>query len=114
MSPMTALLHTMYSLLKQGGYAALKDTVYSPVFYGAVAFILVLERLYPAKPDQKMLSVGFFHDMAWGVFELSLVGVVVSAYTELLQDLYKASIFSRIFVFIIWNTSFHGPSSCFR
>src|SRR5262245_61141709 len=40
-------------------FAVLKDMALSPMFYAAMFFIFIFEWRYPAKPKQKLFSVGF-------------------------------------------------------
>lgn len=83
------LKEQLYWPLLHGMEGVLKDTFYSPFFFGAVIFILILERVYPVNPKQKMFSAGFFHDSIWLVIGLLFEGLVVAAYTKGLRGLYK-------------------------
>ena len=78
----------IYWPLLHGMEGVLKDTIFSPFFFGAVVFILLLERLYPVNPQQKMFSVGFMQDSVWLVIGLLFEGVVAAAYTKGLRGFY--------------------------
>jgi len=80
--------HVYWPLL-HGTESVLKDTIFSPFFIFAVGFILILERLYPVNPKQKMLSMGFMHDSTWLVLGLLFEGIVVVAYVKGLRAFYQ-------------------------
>ena len=66
----------------------LRETIQSPVFLTAVAAILALEHFFPADPEQKVFSTGFFHDLLWLLLALAFTGSVLVVYTELLRTFY--------------------------
>jgi len=67
---------------------AARSFLLNPVFYVVLATVFALERVIPAKPDQRFLSVGFAQDFLWfgldGVMRLALIPV----YAALLKSLY--------------------------
>ena len=60
----------------------------SPLFYIAVAFICILERLFPVKRNQKFFSTGMFQDFFWFISDGILKIAIVAAYVSFLQHAY--------------------------
>ncbi len=73
-----------------GAGSILEKTLLSPLFVGAVAFILVLERLRPVDPKQPTFSAGLLQDGGWMIFALSFEALIVGRYTHALKTLYDA------------------------
>ena len=73
-------------------YASLIDlfrnTIFSMPFWLALLVTLGLQRLAPARPEQKVFSSGLAHDMVWFFYETVLQTLVVITYVELLARLY--------------------------
>ena len=61
----------------------------APIFIGAVVFILLLERLYPAKLNQKIFSVSFFQDISWAFFQGVGEATVTFAWVLVLRGFYE-------------------------
>jgi sterol desaturase/sphingolipid hydroxylase (fatty acid hydroxylase superfamily) len=68
-----------------------KNTIFSWPFWAALALTLALERLIPAEPGRKILSVSFAHDLAWFFYEPVLTAAVLATYIALLKNVYEAS-----------------------
>jgi len=80
----------IYWPLLHGMEGVWQDTILSPVFVIVVTGILVLERIFPVNPRQKMFSVGFLQDAVWLVLALLFEGLVVAGYTNGLKNFYQA------------------------
>jgi sterol desaturase/sphingolipid hydroxylase (fatty acid hydroxylase superfamily) len=63
-------------------------TLAHPAFYIGTAAILFLERLFPARRDQPLFSVGLAQDLVWLFLESLLRVTVLLAYTALLRAAY--------------------------
>ena len=94
----------IYWPLLHGTESVLKDTIFSRFFIFAVGFILILERLYPVKPDQKTFSIGFRQDSVWLFIGLIFEGVVAGAYVKGLRAFYYAHL-----SFISWHAVENFP-----
>ena len=60
----------------------------APIFICAVVFILVLERRYPAKPNQKIFSVSLFQDVVWAFIQGIGEATVIVAWMAILRGFY--------------------------
>ncbi len=80
----------IYWPLLHKGESILRNAILTPVFITAFTVILILERLYPVNPQQKMFSVGFMHDSVWLVLGLLFEGVFVAGYTNALKGFYES------------------------
>ena len=58
---------------------AVKGTLTKPITYLAVAAILCVERLVPAKRNQKIFSMGFAQDTVWFIFDLCSRVTIIAA-----------------------------------
>ncbi len=54
-------------------------------FYALLGFILLLERLWPVRPQQAPFSTAFVHDCAWFVFGACFIGAFMPFVWSLLQ-----------------------------
>ncbi len=68
----------------------LAGMIFAWPFWAALMFTLALERLIPAEPNRKILSVSFAHDLAWFVYEPVLHAAVLATYIALLERTYEA------------------------
>lgn len=66
------------------------DSILSPVAWIAVGSIFLMERLLPADPDQRILSVGFAQDTVWLVITAVLRATVLVTYVALLSGFIRA------------------------
>jgi sterol desaturase/sphingolipid hydroxylase (fatty acid hydroxylase superfamily) len=76
----------------QAAWQAVQDRVdemTSPLFIGLVIVILALERLFPARPNQEILSAGVFQDMVWFLIQAVGVATVLAAWVVLLRGIYE-------------------------
>jgi sterol desaturase/sphingolipid hydroxylase (fatty acid hydroxylase superfamily) len=64
------------------------EAVFTVPFAVVLVLTLVLERLFPAKPDQPIIGVSFAHDVVWFVYETVLHAVVIVTYVALLTAIY--------------------------
>lgn len=75
-----------------GGYyyflLLLEDRLFTPPFWCAIVVTLSLQRLLPAKPAQKALSVSFAQDAVWFFYETALNALILVFYVELLTRAY--------------------------
>lgn len=60
-----------------------------PSLYVVLAFLLTLERLFPARPQQKIFSVGLVQDLFWFIMHGFLTVVVISLVMQGLRELYQ-------------------------
>ena len=67
----------------------LLDEMTTPIFVVAVLVILMLERVFPAKPAQKTFSIGFFQDVVWALVQAIALAMVVRAWMRVLRQLYE-------------------------
>ena len=75
--------------MKQIVWQALAQIFFDPRFYFAVGAVLLLERLIPAKPSQKILSRGLVQDTAWLCLQTFWRVTLVAGYVALLQSFYR-------------------------
>ncbi len=68
---------------------ALKNVFVNPFTYFALAAILLIEKLMPAKRDQKMFSVGFAQDTMWFLFDIFAQATVIAALAAFWHTLYQ-------------------------
>lgn len=67
----------------------LKETLTNPFTYIAMAGILWVERLIPAKPEQKTFNVGLAQDSVWVILEILFQANVVFVVVHLLKSFYN-------------------------
>lgn len=67
-------------------------TLASPFFYAGTAIILLMERRWPARKEQKVLSVGLAQDAVWLFFESALRVTILVTYAALLRALFRAKL----------------------
>jgi sterol desaturase/sphingolipid hydroxylase (fatty acid hydroxylase superfamily) len=60
----------------------------SPSFIALVLLILTLERLIPARPNQKILSASMFQDMVWFLIQAVGAATILAAWTVFLRGIY--------------------------
>ncbi len=74
-------------------YASLIDlfrnTILTWPFWLALLLTLGLQKLFPARPEQKLFSSGLAHDFVWFFYETVLQTLVVVTYVALLGKLYE-------------------------
>jgi hypothetical protein len=68
-----------------------RNTIFTWPLWAALALTLALERLIPAEPGRKILSVSLAHDLAWFFYEPVLTAAVLATYITLLEKIYEAS-----------------------
>lgn len=68
---------------------ALKELFSSPILYIAITVLLVLERIMPAKPNQKIFSVGFAQDTVWFILDACFQVTILTALTAFWISFYK-------------------------
>lgn len=66
-----------------------KYSVLTPAFLVFIALTLTLQRLFPAKPNQAILSVSFAQDLVWFLYETILHAIVIVTYVQLLTMIYR-------------------------
>jgi sterol desaturase/sphingolipid hydroxylase (fatty acid hydroxylase superfamily) len=66
------------------------DLLFDPVVYVLVAVVCVLERRFPARPQQPLLSRGLMQDYAWFVAEKLVFVHVIALYASVLESAYDA------------------------
>lgn len=62
--------------------------ILTPAFFGVMAVTLLLERLIPARPGQKLLSASSLQDAAWFFYEGLLHALIVASWVALLSWAY--------------------------
>lgn len=65
-----------------------RNSIITIPFWGALVLTLILQRLVPARPEQKLFSAGFAHDIAWFFYEAVLQTLVIVTYVALLTRVY--------------------------
>jgi sterol desaturase/sphingolipid hydroxylase (fatty acid hydroxylase superfamily) len=60
-----------------------------PIFWFGFGAILLLERLYPAKPDQPTFSAGFAQDAVWFFVQPVLAAVITVTLATFLERVYR-------------------------
>ncbi|HEU5304961.1 MAG TPA: sterol desaturase family protein [Gemmatimonadales bacterium] len=70
--------------------AAARTFLLNPVFYVALATIFALERLIPAKPGQRIFSVGLAQDFLWFGLDGAMRLALIPVYAALLQAVYSS------------------------
>lgn len=78
-----------------------------PYLYLILAVLLVMERVFPARPQQAWLSINVVHDLFWFVMHSFLSVVVISVMMQGLYSLYQDHL-SRLSVHVIqsWSLGF--------
>lgn len=77
------------------GRTFLHETLLNPWFYGVLALVLLLERLIPARPEQKSLSRGTMQDLLW-----MPLGLFSQAFFLPLHILFLRSLYDRYLSFL--------------
>ncbi|MBW8877748.1 MAG: sterol desaturase family protein [Acidobacteria bacterium] len=89
----TGLKTQLVPVLRAGesAFAAsfLQDIVLNPLFYLVVAAVLGLERLIPAVSGQPVFSRGFFQDLVWAPFTLTMHSYLLPLHIALLSFVYN-------------------------
>ncbi len=62
---------------------------YKKIFFVAVAIIFLLEKLFPAKQAQRILSASLIQDAVWLFLEACFEATVVIAWVNFLSNIYK-------------------------
>jgi len=65
-----------------------KNSIFTIAFWCAIVLTLILQRLMPAKPDQKIFSPGFAQDLVWFIYQTVLHALIIATYVDLLTRLY--------------------------
>jgi sterol desaturase/sphingolipid hydroxylase (fatty acid hydroxylase superfamily) len=68
---------------------SVKNMLTSAVFYVALGIILLIERLMPAKRNQKILSVGFAQDTVWFFLDICFQATIIIAITTFWKLVYQ-------------------------
>jgi sterol desaturase/sphingolipid hydroxylase (fatty acid hydroxylase superfamily) len=64
------------------------DLLFDPVVYALVAVVCLLERRFPARPSQPLLSRGLLQDYAWFAAEKLVFVHVIALYASVLESVY--------------------------
>lgn len=65
-------------------------TIFTLWFWVALGITLLMERLLPAKQNQKILSLSFLQDLVWFFYETILHALVIATYVAFLMWGYEA------------------------
>jgi sterol desaturase/sphingolipid hydroxylase (fatty acid hydroxylase superfamily) len=65
------------------------DEMTSPWFIVFVIIILALERLFPARPNQKILSASLVQDSLWFLIQAVGTATILAAWAVLLRGIYN-------------------------
>jgi sterol desaturase/sphingolipid hydroxylase (fatty acid hydroxylase superfamily) len=65
-----------------------RNSIFTIAFWCAIVLTLILQRLAPAKPDQKIFSPGFAQDLVWFFYQTVLHALIIATYVDLLTRLY--------------------------
>ena len=68
---------------------SLRNMIFGLPLWVALAFTLAMERIIPAAPARKLLSIGFAHDMVWFLYEPALHALVSATYVGILAKIYR-------------------------
>jgi sterol desaturase/sphingolipid hydroxylase (fatty acid hydroxylase superfamily) len=71
-------------------YDVFQYTICSYAFWGVLLITLLLERIIPAAPKQKLLSVSFAHDLVWFAYQPLLHALIVGTYVAFVTNMYKS------------------------
>jgi sterol desaturase/sphingolipid hydroxylase (fatty acid hydroxylase superfamily) len=69
--------------------SSITNIFYKKIFFVAVAFILLLEKFFPAKPAQKIFSASLIQDAVWLFLEACFEATIIIAYVNFLSAIYK-------------------------
>lgn len=69
-------------------YKLVVDTLTRPLFWILFGGILVLEKLFPARREQKVFSVSFAQDLVWFFFSTTVGVTLVGIYVAVLRGFY--------------------------
>jgi sterol desaturase/sphingolipid hydroxylase (fatty acid hydroxylase superfamily) len=73
-------------------YPSLKSIAnlfYNKIFFIAVPSIFLLEKLFPAKPTQQILSTALVQDAVWMILEACFEVTIIIAYVNFLSSIYQ-------------------------
>jgi sterol desaturase/sphingolipid hydroxylase (fatty acid hydroxylase superfamily) len=84
--------NTIISYIKRFSYPVFtsmkQDTFLTPLFFIGVLTILALEKLFPAKPAQKLFSVSLAQDLIWAVLFVVSTAFFTVGYVHFLETIY--------------------------
>lgn len=63
--------------------------LYNPLAYFLIGVFLLLEKFFPARPEQKVFSVSFSQDLIWFLLQRFLEGIIIATYVSVLKSLYN-------------------------
>ena len=66
-----------------------RNSIFTIAFWCAIVLTLILQRLAPAKPEQKIFSPGFAQDLVWFFYQTILHALIIATYVDLLAHLYS-------------------------
>lgn len=66
-----------------------QNMILTSAFWIVLGLTLTLERIIPAKPNQKILSYSFAQDLVWFFYETILHGLVILTYVAFLNNIYQ-------------------------
>jgi sterol desaturase/sphingolipid hydroxylase (fatty acid hydroxylase superfamily) len=84
---------------------AVKNMFVSPYTYIFFGLILLIERLMPAKRNQKILSVGFAQDTIWFLFDICSQATIIAALASYWKAVYQEH-FSFLTIHAVENLPF--------
>ncbi len=90
-SPAASSQTWLYKNVFYPSSTAVKNMVTSPFTYIALGIILLIERLMPAKRNQKILSVGFAQDTIWFILDICFQATIILALSTYWKAIYRES-----------------------
>jgi sterol desaturase/sphingolipid hydroxylase (fatty acid hydroxylase superfamily) len=117
--PLIALVGSLRETYRATMPIAVREAVYAyvhrtasllldPVVYTLVAVVCLLERRFPAQPNQPLLSRGMAQDYAWFVAEKLVFVHVIALYASVLEALYDTYLGFLTLPVATWSTWARG------
>ncbi len=97
----------LYRFLLIPLYGLFRYNILTISFWAVLVITLLLERLIPAEPNQKLFSVSFAHDLVWFIYQPLLHALIVGTYVALVTEVYRSH-FSQL------TFSLHGTPGWLR
>ena len=79
----------LYRFLLIPLYGLVQYNVFTISFWAVLLITLLLERLMPAEPNKKLISVSFAHDLVWFIYQPLLHALIVGTYVAFVAGIYK-------------------------
>src|SRR5262249_19321751 len=80
--------HKFDQIVRDPVLSLIHNMILTPAFFIVVAATLTMERIFPAKPNQKIFSISFAQDFIWFFYETILHAAVIATFVALVTSIY--------------------------